>query len=224
MTEPSTGLWDAIMGGAGDWYFRHYPNHRDHMQALGVIAAKYNDLEGAFYRLFLVTMHNMNVGKLVFAKLNNAERVTVAKKAAETEPLEFRLLLEYFLSGFGILAENRNILMHSKAHNAGALESLGQSHLTLAKAAKSNPDENNFVNLEVKDLRAIADDMANFSDFGFDLFLWRIALVTGGTISWGDGKTTTPTLPEKPLAPRKLTPSPQEVQTTASPPQQSSAE
>lgn len=225
MAETSTGLWGAIMGGAGDdWYFRHYPNHRDHMQALGVIAANYNDLEGAFYRLFFIIMHNVNVGKLVFAKLNNAERMSVARKAAEIEPAVFRPLFEYFIAGFGVATENRNILMHSKAHNAGALASLGQSHLTFAKSTKADMDENNFVSLEVQELRDIADDMANFSVFGFDLFLWRVALITKGTITWGDGKTTTPTLPEKPREPRKLTLSAQEAQITVSPPQQSSAE
>lgn len=223
MSEASPGIVAAILGG-DSWQLRHYPQHRNHMQALGVIAANYNDLEGQFYRLFYMTAGNINVGKLVFAKLNNADRMAVAKKASETEPHLFKPLFEHFIAGFGTAAENRNILMHSKAHSAWSLATLGVSHLTLTKPIKANLDENNFVNLEVSDLRGIADDMANFSNFGWELFLWRAALFTGGTIKWGDGKTTTPTLPEKPPEPRRLVLSPQEAQVTVAPPPKASGE
>lgn len=223
MSEASPGIMAALLGG-DSWQLRHYPQHRDHMQALGVIAANYNDLEGQFYRLFYLTVGNISVGKLVFAKLNNPERMAVAKKAAETEPQQFKPLFEWFISGYGTATENRNNLMHSKAHNGMSLASIGVSHLTLTKPTKANLDENNFVHLDVEDLRGIADDMANFSDFGFDLFLWRAALLTKGVIKWGDGKTTTPTLPEKPPEPRKLVLSPQESLVTVAPQPKASGE
>ena len=219
--EAPSGILAALLGG-NSWELRHYPNHKQHMHALGVIAANYNDLEGEFYRLFYVTSDKFNVAKLIFSKLNNAERMEVALKVAQTEPALFRPLFEYFVSGFGIAAENRNILMHSKAHNAWSYEPGATTHLTLAKQIKSKPDENNFVQLEVKDLQNIADDLANLSKFGWELFLWRLALFTGGTITWADGKQTTPPLPEKPSPPRKLSLSPLEVQTTFPPPPESS--
>lgn len=224
MSEPySPGLLAALLGG-DDWDIRHYPNHKQHMHALGVIAANYNDLEAQFYRLFYVTGDKFEVSKLIFSKLNNGDRIAVAQKAAEYEPKIFRPLYEYFLSGFGVANENRNNLMHSKAHNAWRFDPKNPSLLTLAKQVKKKPDENNFISLEVKDLREVAEDMSNFSNFGWDLFLWRLALLTGGVIDWGDGNKTTPTLPEKPAAPRKLVLGPQEALATESPQPQSSGE
>jgi hypothetical protein len=142
----------------------------------------------------------------------------IALKLAAKESAIFRDLFEYFISGYGIASENRNILLHSKAHNAWPFET-SASHLTLAKPQKKSPDENNFISLDVSDLRSIADDMANFNLFGWQLYYWRIALSTGGTITWENGQTDTPTLPEKPPEPRRLVLSPEQVPVTA-PPQQ----
>jgi hypothetical protein len=220
MTDADSSLSPLVRALIGDkpwsWTWKYNPNLLNHMHAFGVIAANYNDLEGQFYRLFFLTMGKMEAGKIVFAKLNNSERAEVALKAAETEPAAFRALFEYFISGYGTATENRNILMHSKAHNAWTRE-ITMSHLILAKPSKKSPDENNFVSLDVSELRAIADDMANFSGFGWDLFLWRMALLTGGKISWPDGEVTTPTLPGKPPEPRKLSLSPQLIPIADSP-------
>lgn len=225
ITPVNRGLYAALLldEKTWSWNWRYNPSLKDHMHALGVIAANYNDLEGQFYRLFYVIMSDMDAGKLIFSKLNNAERMEVALKLGEHTSPTFRTLFEYFISGFGTLHENRNILMHSKAHNALDKE-LDISHITLAKQSKRSPHENNFVSLDIQELRTIADDMANFSTFGFDLFMWRLALAVGGTITWADGTSLTPTLPERPLAPRKLVLSPQEAPISAPPQIESSGE
>jgi hypothetical protein len=225
LTNTNRGLYAALLldEKPWSWNWKFNPNLKEHMHALGVIAANYNELEGHFYLLFYLTLNKFEVGKIIFSKLNNAERIETALKLAETEPANFRDLFRYFISGYGIASENRNILMHSKAHNAWPYD-ISVSHLTLAKPSKKSPDENNFISLDVPELRSIADDMARFGSFGFDLFLWRLALLTGGILTWADGDTTTPTLPRKPPEPRRLLLSPQEVPTSAPPQPQSSGE
>jgi len=151
------------------WDWKYNPSLRDHMHALGVIAANYNELEGEFYNLFWVTSERFDVAKLVFSKLNNAERMEVALKTCEREPKQMQEHYRSFISAFGICNENRNLLMHSRAHNASSRE-LPVSHLTLAKPMKKTPDQNNFINLDVDELRNVADDMAAYADFGWRIF------------------------------------------------------
>ncbi len=199
------GLLAALLMGEKpwSWNWRYNPNLFNHMHALGVIAANYNALEGEFYRLFFVTSDKMEVGKLVFAKLNNAERIQIARAIAETEPPPFQELFLYFLDCFGTITENRNILMHSQTHDLWPYD-LEDTHLTLSKASKIKPDNHGFIRLDVSELRRIADEMHEAASFGFKLFLWRFAIITGGTITWSDGSQLTPSLPEKPAEPRKL--------------------
>lgn len=185
------------------WDWSYNPNLKEHIHALGVIAANYNELEGIFYRLFYLTLGKAEAGKIIFSKLNNAERIQVAFKIAESEKPEFRDSYEHFISGYGTATENRNILLHSKAHNAWPLDGV-VSHLVLAKPTKNNPSENNFVKLDIAELRATADDIASLSIFGLGLFYWRYAWLTGGTITWESGEIATPSWPDKPAAPRRL--------------------
>lgn len=205
------------------WNWKYNPNLKEHMHALGVIAANYNDLEGHFYRLFYITQPQFEVGKLVFSKLNNANRMEVARKVAETQPQEFRERYEHFLSGYGTATDNRNILMHSRAHNA-SLSDITASHLTLAKSSKKAPDENNFVSLDLPELRSIADEMAEFAMFGWRLYYWRIAAFSSGKITWENGEVVTPPLPDKPQLPRALTLSTQPIQVVVPPQREPSGE
>jgi hypothetical protein len=198
-----------------DWSFN--PNLKDHIHALGVVAANYNELEGSFYRLFYLTLGKFDAGKIIFAKLNNAERIEIALKVAEQETSPFREHYEHFISGYGIATENRNILLHSKAHNSWPLD-VSVSHLVLAKPSKKDPSENNFITLDITELRSVADDLANFYMFGGALVYYRYAALTGGIITWENGLTATPPLPDKPAPPRRLVLSPQ-LAPTSTPPQ-----
>jgi len=211
-TKNNPGILAALLAGARPWSWdwTYNANLKEHFHALGVIAANYNELEGFFYRLFYLTLGKSDAGKIIFSKLNNAERIQVALKVAEGETLEFRDRYEHFISGFGTVAENRNILLHSKAHNAWPLD-VSVSHLVLAKPSKHNLNENNFVSLDVTELRSVADDLHSLCLFGGGLMYWRYASVTGGVITWESGETVTPPLPDKPASPRKLALSPQPV-------------
>lgn len=224
-TNYHSGLLALIAGNEKPWSWdwTYNPNLKDHMHALGVIAANYNNLEGVFYRLFFLTLGKIQVGKLVFSKLNNAERIEIALKMAEYEKPKFRDRYEHFISGYGASTENRNNLLHSKAHNAWPRD-ISVSHLTLAKPSKKSPDENNFISLDISELRSVADDLAALTMFGSGLFYWRFASLTGGTITWDSGETATPPLPEKPPSPRRLVLSPQSNPTDTPPQPESSAE
>jgi hypothetical protein len=199
------GLLAAIGGNekSWSWDWTYNPNLKDHMHALGVIAANSNELEGIFYRIFFLTLGKIAVGKIVFSKLNNAERIETALKMAEYETAEFRDRYEHFISGYRISTENRNNLLHSKAHNAWPRD-ISVSHLTLAKPSKKSPDENNFISLDISELRSVSDDIAALASFGSGLFYWRYAFLSGGMITWESGETATPPLPEKPPVPRRL--------------------
>jgi hypothetical protein len=205
------------------WDWKYNPSLKEHMHALGVIAANYNELEGHFYRLFYVILNKSEAGSLIFSKLNNGERMEVALKLAEREPAGFRDLFRHFISGYGIASENRNILMHSKAHNAWPHD-IRISHLTLAKPSKKSPNENNFISLDISELRSVADDMASFAKYGWGLFYWRVAFLSNGELTLSDGSIVTPSLPEKPAEPRRLVLSPQEAPESIPPQPGSSGE
>ncbi len=61
------GLFAGLFANAKPWCWdwKYNANLFNHMHALGVIAATYNDLEAQFYRLFWVTSNQMEVAKLV---------------------------------------------------------------------------------------------------------------------------------------------------------------
>src|SRR5436309_2741829 len=116
MTDESpklSNLYAALLLGEKPWSWdwRYNPKLKEHMHALGVIAANYNELEGHFYRLFYLILNKFEAGSIIFSKLSNAERIEVALKLAEREQDNFSDLFRYFISGFGIASENRNILM-----------------------------------------------------------------------------------------------------------------
>ncbi|CAN5369612.1 hypothetical protein BH10PSE10_BH10PSE10_08210 [soil metagenome] len=199
------------------WDWKYNPSLYQHMHALGVIAANYNDLEGEFYKLFWLTFHEhrIDLAKLVFSKLNNAERIEAALRFIEKEPhADFRERFECFINGYAISTENRNNLMHSRAHNASAKDGMITA-LTLAKSLKADLDEQHFVTLELSELRGVADDMANLASFGWNLLLWRVAQYTGGSIPRVGGDPLVPTLPDKFPKLRKLILAPQKAPTAA---------
>ena len=82
LTNTNRGLYAALLldEKPWSWNWKFNPNLKEHMHALGVIAANYNELEGHFYRLFYLTLNKFEVGKIIFSKFNNAERIETALK------------------------------------------------------------------------------------------------------------------------------------------------
>ena len=103
------GLYAALLAGEKPWSWdwKYNPNLKEHMHALGVIAANYNELEGRFYGLFYLTFDRFEIGKIVFSKLNNAERMDIALRIAENEPESFRDRYIHFINAYGIRAFRR---------------------------------------------------------------------------------------------------------------------
>jgi len=148
----------------------------------------------------------------IFSRLNNQYRVDLLSKYAEAEldPV-IRERLQSFLAAYNICTENRNFLAHAQVHNpTQTLADLGSlrrvsGQMVLKKPPKSDPLRQNYANLDIHDLRQIADDMEQTNGFGTDLYLYMAARRFGGTFRFGADRTYTPTLPETPPTPRTLT-------------------
>ncbi|HZR74047.1 hypothetical protein [Bradyrhizobium sp.] len=196
------------------WDRRYNPGVLMHMHALGVVAANYNSLE-AELRFLLNSfmgkqMTSSNAGNYLFERLSNAERMDLLKRLYREQVggTDLADRLDWFVKGFGICAENRNILMHSEPHGrtTNALQII--SGLELRKASKSNPGVHNFISLKLEELRKVADDIDAFASFGFDLSIYQIARELGGVIRLAT-REIRPTLPDNPPEPVHLTLSPQ---------------
>jgi hypothetical protein len=195
------------------------------MHALGVIAANYNRLESELRLLLDVFMGEQmtaaEAGAYLFERLGNAARMDLLKRLylAQVGGTDLADRLDWFVSGYGKCAENRNILMHSEPHGAACNALQLVSALELKKASKNNPGVHNFISLELRELRQVADDIDRFDIFGFDLALYQIASERGGTIRSG-GREISPSLPDKPPEPIHLKLEPPTNAKDSSPPPQ----
>jgi hypothetical protein len=205
---PSEGkLLDALAGEKPwSWHLRYHPSLRDHMHALGVVAANYNHLEQTFQALFWrYSSLDSKPALRLFQRLNNnRNRIDSIREWIESKEynVSARGLALHFVESFETCADNRNFLMHSLTQ--GTLEQADK--LVLAKAAKRDPERTNSLHLGVDELRSVADDMFHLERFGLRLYMWWRARANGGKYRFADGREVAPTLPEKSPAPTKLTP------------------
>lgn len=199
MTAPNRDTWPAP---------EYHVGPRDHIHALGVAAATYNDLE---FALLLLFNHYMAVegelGLKLFAALTNRTRLDFLSDAADAKEADPDALgcVKHFVRAFNICAENRNFLMHSTTQTRGALAALmPENVLTLSKHARDNPAVRNYAHLTRDEIRRIADEAYKFYVFGFQIWLWMLWRSSKGTLRLSK-LPWPPTLPEKPPLPRKLT-------------------
>lgn len=181
----------------------YHIGQRDHLHALGVIAASYNLLEQSLYFHFASQLGLApNIAQRLFVSLSNNTRLDLLRNAIEeidtANPIKTKL--SEFLAGFDILAENRNFLMHSHT----ILNTTSQDHLTFGKGSRNQPSKWNYAHLRLNDLRGVADDIYVYWNFGHALYKWHVASKTGGRLVFSDGFVLTPTLPDTPPLPRKL--------------------
>jgi hypothetical protein len=200
------------------WHQRYHPSLRDHMHALGVVAANYNHLEQVFMALFWrYSSLDSTPALRLFQRLNN-NRHRIDSLLEWIESKEFNTsakeLAVHFVKSFETCADNRNFLMHSLTK--GTLEQTDK--LVLAKAAKRDPDRTNSLQLGVEELRTVADDMFHLERFGLRLYVWWRARANGGKYRFSDGREFVPTLPEKSREPTKLTPISPQSQVDGCPP------
>jgi len=181
----------------------YHIGQRDHLHALGVITASYNQLEFVFLMFFMRHLSLDSVSaQRIFALLSNPHRIDLTRdavEATEKDPSKKEMIL-YFIKGFETLANTRNFLAHSHT----IFNDPAQEHLTFGKGSKRQPDRWSFAHMKLGDLRHVAEDMMAFRTYGFELDWWLIAQRSGGTIIFPGGQTDTPALPEKPPLPEAL--------------------
>jgi hypothetical protein len=201
------GLIAAAITGEQPWTWdrRYHPSLRDHMHALGVVAAHYNHLEQVFQLLFWrYSALDSTPALRLFQRLNN-NRNRIDSLIEWIENKEYNAEMKeralHFVSGFEVCAENRNFLMHGLTQSPLS----ASDSLVLAKAARRDPERHNFLHLRLQDIRQIANEIDNLWILGMRLYVWYRARSTGGTIIL-NGKKISPTLPEIPPAPVKLIP------------------
>jgi hypothetical protein len=190
MTEPPDWLTTPIT-----WSGEQYPPQiRDHIHALGVIAANYNTLEYALLCLFTHYLgpSGTSAANLFQQMRSNSFRLDTLKCAArarENETVTLGAVLT-FIENFDICAENRNFLMHSQIDALAGRDAT----LVLAKATRKDPATLNYARLSLTEIRQVADDIHFTEQFGLDLFIYVASRRVGQRRP----------LPGRPPAPRRL--------------------
>jgi hypothetical protein len=210
--EPAevSSLTRALVG-YPEWHTRYHPGYEKHLHALGVIAANYNHLEFALFALFYLFLDlGPATAQHLFAYLTNDKRIDILSKAVEAreKDLEVTDRILHFIQGFKICTENRNLLLHSMTEGAN-WNVLGLAYeikaiMTFRKSARGNPTKVNYLHLRLEDIRKAADQTYDFDVFGLNIYLYVDARRSGGILTDQQGRTSRPTLPEKPPLPDKL--------------------
>jgi hypothetical protein len=161
--------------------------NRDYIHALGVIASVFNLLEFRFRSLFpIYTRIPSPPAYVLFGKINNEMRMELIRGSLEfsSHPEAIKDDVRYFLDGFKICAENRNILMHSTVFYLFGPDNdpcpvvtsppgAQPERLGFQKAPKSKPFQINTYQLSIKEIRAQADSIKAFEVYG-DRLYWHI--------------------------------------------------
>lgn len=180
---------------------------RDHIHALGVVAATYNSLELMLFQLFVFFLGApYEIAQRVFSITRNNSRIELLKESLRLKELDPTIIghVEHFIAGFDLCAEARNFLMHSATLNNNALLDIFKPGiLSLTKPARNDPTRLAYAHLTLSEIRSVADNINAFRKFGIDLFIYLVARQNGGKIIYNDAPFEPP-LPEKPPLPRKL--------------------
>jgi hypothetical protein len=166
------------------WHANYHPSLRDHMHALGVAVANYNGLEYIFQTLFeyYTGFEYLAAAQQLFSHLGtNQKRIDVLRRLItykERKNPDVIDGLEYFLEGFDICAENRNLLMHGRI-----FEGTTRTDLVLQKYARKDPTKLNYMHLTVSNIRKVADEFSGYETYGARVYLWLVARRNGGRLT-----------------------------------------
>jgi hypothetical protein len=204
--KPSSWALYMTENPSDDWPDPSYHiGQRDHLHALGVITASYNQLEFTLFVLFLRYLKmEPEPAQKVFVLMSNPNRIDLLRDAVtaeEKDPIVQDRVL-YFIEAFETLASSRNFLAHSHT----ILGTPDQDHLTFGKGSKRQPRNWSFAHMTLTDLRKIADDIRTYWSFGMGLDRWIVGRSSGAHAHLlKTGRRSIPPLPEKPPQPAKLT-------------------
>jgi hypothetical protein len=181
----------------------YHIGQREHLHALGVITASFNQLEFVLFLFFMDYLKlQPKLAQRLFVQIANNVRCELLIDAVELEETDAQIRGRalHFLKAFQILADNRNFLSHSQT----IMNDPNQPHLTFGKGSKRQPDVWSFAHLTLPEIRQVADDIWTYWKFGSELRAWMVTRATGGVMTFSDGQTITHTLPETPPLPDKL--------------------
>lgn len=199
---PSERKWDLDGWPAFQQQMASVP----HVHAMGQISLQYNLLEAMFGTLFERTAPlKREAAQKLFHRSNNRDRIDLMKdfvQHRETEQDALEALI-FSLNCFNICTENRNILLHVLADFAEE-----NDDMVFSKAPRSNPFERIEFNLSVKELRLVAEQMADCFNY-----MWAIDKYLFYRDSPSEfRKMLRPrALPVKPAKPNTLSPLPVQV-------------
>jgi hypothetical protein len=142
-----------------------------HMEALGIIAAIYNHLE---YTLFvLISVYSQldnDVAKSLFERISNEQRLKFLRDCNENRtkdnPMHKHVI--HFMKCFGIVADNRNVLMHSMILGSDDDEKI----LRFYKSSRAAPTIYKELKLDVSVLREVAFNLQDVDEYGSNIWLW----------------------------------------------------
>jgi hypothetical protein len=137
---------------------------KDSILAIGVVSVNYSQLEFAMTAMFAtITGCSMQFATMLMPKITNQYRTDLMDRMLETRSWadDIKARCERFIAGFRILADNRNLLMHS-----GMAASIHEPTL-LYKVTKQGNTE--LCQVTPQELRQIADDMTVYFRYGLHI-------------------------------------------------------
>lgn len=188
---------------------RYEVGRKDYVFALGAISANFNKLEGILRLQFAISVRlSADATNFLFTRLDNSQRMQLIRHCLTGLPYNERekRAIEHFMKGYAICAENRNILLHAEVYYGLAADSRERKRVMFYKDSKKPPYLPNRYIPSLKALRAIADAMNEFSEYGSYLGM------TLRDAYWMEEETGLRNLrrplPYKPPLPRPLAPKP----------------
>ena len=147
-----------------------------HMEALGVIATIYNHLELTLFSITRVySQLEVDVAKSLFENMSIPQRLKFLGGCVESRAKDAKdnLIHEHannFIDCFRIVADNRNILMHSRSMGVD-----DDGTVSFSKASRSAPMIDKTLALDVALLQQIAWDLRDVDIYGRGI--WRYSII-----------------------------------------------
>jgi hypothetical protein len=184
----------------------YFKGKKDHLHALGVVAALYNDLEFSLFSLFyMYSGLTRVVAQPLFENMSNSQRLDFLTRCVETSNIDdtSKELANHFIKCFSICAENRNFLMHSTINTNHELDIV-----IFSKASREDPNRLNSINADLATIRKVADIFNEIDNFGVGVFFsasqkldWEGRVIGAIQVN---GAPFAPPSPQKPSLPSKL--------------------
>lgn len=189
---------------------RYHTGPEAHMHALGVISVNYNLYENNLFGVFAYPivfrsrLMRFDACARLYGDLNTETRFKVMRSIFETEDdQDLRESVDHLIHHFGVCAEKRHLLLHSRIETPlGVLGDLfdDKETLSLVKGTKEDWSKLSSMQLSLPNLRAVADEMHDGNAYCYVLYCFLM-----GRDGSEPHRVLSPTLPERPRIPRKLT-------------------